>query len=210
MHVGPVHRCVVALLGGITRRHWGFAAHLMPPLVEQLGPVRALSWFAWNLPRYQRTLARFGPVRTHLLATAISLLNDCEYGSQGHGYALQLAYLRDHGELFPLDQHQLGELCGRPPALVRHRLLDAAQRAGLHSDAPWLDRAIELATTPDPRPVERNELRVAHLVRMFSLLNAAATADNTALDEAHDPVNKDSALKCRYHAMRSAANTTKG
>jgi hypothetical protein len=192
-----------AVLTGVTRRRWGFSAHLMGPIVDQFGPLRALGWFAWNMSRYERTLASFGPVRTHLLVTAISLVNDSEYFSYGHGYALELVYLRDHDQLFPLDEQELEQLRGRPPALIRYRLLDAVRRAGLHSDAQWLNRTIELTTIPDPRPVDHDDLRIVHLVRTVSMLNATAIAARTTPDEAHDAVNKDSALKCRYHSLRA-------
>jgi hypothetical protein len=198
---------VKAVMNEVTRRRWGFPAHLMGPIVDRLGPLRALGWFAWNMSRYERTLAYFGPVRTHLLVTAISLVNDSKYCSYGHGYALELAYLRDHGQLFPLDEQDLEQLRGCPPALIRYRLLDAVRRAGLHTDARWLNRAIELTTTPDPRPVEHADLRIVHLVRLISMLNATAIAAHTALDEAHDALNKDSALKHLYHSLRATSAT---
>jgi alkylhydroperoxidase family enzyme len=202
-----LYRVSTQILEVITARRWGFPANLMAPLVRELGPAKALIWFAVNLPRYERTLAVFGPVRTHLLATAISLVNGCDYCSFGHGYALELAYLREHNRLFPLSEQQLAELCGRPPALIRHRLQDAVRRAGLQSDSAWLDRAIELAGTTDPRPAGHDEVRTAHLVRMLGVLNAAAIADRTRPDQAHDALNKDIALKSRYHSLRRAPAT---
>jgi hypothetical protein len=171
-------------------------------MVQKLGPVRALGWFAWHFPRYQRTLAVFGPVRTHLLCTVISLVNNSPYCSYGHGYALQLTYLREYGQLFPLDDQQLAELCGSLPALIRYRLLDAIRRAGLHGNAIWLDRAIALT---EQRAVDHDDVRVAYLVRMLGVPNATTIADHTEPDEAHDPVNKDLELKSRYHALRAAA-----
>jgi hypothetical protein len=64
---GRLDRFAVAVLEGIAKRLWGFSPRLMPVIVEQLGGVRALGWFAANMPRYERTLRAFGPVRTHLL-----------------------------------------------------------------------------------------------------------------------------------------------
>lgn len=199
-----MERGATAVLQGITRMRWGFPARLMAPLVHRMGPVRALGWFLWNLPRYERLLARFGAVRVHLLATAISLVNGCEYCGYGHGYALELTYLREHGTAFPLRRAELVELCGQPPATIRRRLMSAAQTAGLHGDAAWLDRAIELAANPELRPVDRDELTVAFLVRMFGVLNGVGIADATEPDHAHDAANKDGNLKQRLRALSAA------
>lgn len=188
----------------LTTLRWGFPSALIAPMVRRLGPSRALVWFAANLPRYERTLTVFGPVRTHLLVTAICLVDDCAYTSYGHAYAFELAFLRDHDRLFPLDEQRLCDLRGRPPALIRHRLLDAVRRAELHSDAAWLDRAVELSGTPDPWPADHDDVRIAHLVRMFGLLNEIARATDARTDQAHDALNKDIRLRARYHRLRAA------
>jgi hypothetical protein len=198
-----LRRAVTRVLEGCIRQRWGFPPHLIAPMVRQLGALPALRWFAWNLPRYERTLHLFGPVRTHLLVTAVSLVNGCRYCCHGHGAALQLAYLRDHGKLFPLSEDDLEALRGKPAAQIRYKLLDAVRKAELHSDAVWLDRVIEL--TVNQHPVEHDDLRIAHLSRMISALNAAAIKDDTELDEAHDSVNKDARLKERYRALRAAS-----
>lgn len=46
--------------------------------------MRALSWFEANIPRYDRTLAALGGLRTHLMCVAISLINGCGHGTTGH------------------------------------------------------------------------------------------------------------------------------
>jgi len=200
-----LERGVTALLEGVGKRLWGFPPRLMAPIVEQLGPVRALRWFFWNMPRYERTLKTFGGVRTHLLCVAISLMNGCPYCTFGHAYALELVYLRDHGRLFPLDEHAIGMLLGLAPAAVRRRLVAAVQGAGLHAEVRWLDRAIMLAIGEDHRPSDRDDVGIAHLVRMFGVLNAVGIASKAAPDEAHDPLNKDRVLKLRYAGLRAAA-----
>ncbi|MGH3568827.1 MAG: hypothetical protein ACRDRH_22935 [Pseudonocardia sp.] len=196
---------VTAMLEGAGNRLWGFPPRLMAPIVGQLGPLRALWWFVWNMPRYERTLKSFGGVRTHLLCVTISLINGCPYCTFGHAYALELAYLRDHGRLFPLGEHAIGSLLGLTPAMIRHRLVTAMKLAGLHVEVRWLDRTIMLALAEDQRPTDRDDVRIAHLVRMFGVLNSVGIASRPAPDEAHDPLNKDSDLKLRYANLRAAA-----
>lgn len=201
-----LERGVTAVLEGVGKRLWGFPPRLMAPIVAQLGPIRALRWFVWNLPRYKRTLKAFGGVRTHLLCVAISLINGCPYCTFGHAYAFELAYLRDHGRLFPLGEHAIGTLRGLAPAMIRHRLVDALRCAGLHTEVRWLDRTIVLALAEDQRPTDRDDVHIAHLVRMFGVLNSVGIASRTAPDEAHSPLNKDDALKLRYARLRAAAS----
>lgn len=199
-------RAATAVLEGVGKRLWGFPPHLMAPVVAQLGPLRALRWFAWNMPRYERTLKTFGGVRTHLLCILISLINNCQYCTFGHAYALELTYLRDHDRLFPLGEHAIVMLRGQQPAMIRYRLVEAMKLAGLHDELWWLERAYAMIQINDKRSTEPRDAPIAHLVRMFGMLNSVGVASKTALDEAHDPLNKDSAFKQRYAGLRAAAS----
>ena len=202
-----LERVVTVVLQRLGMHLWGFPPRLMAPIVVQLGPLRALGWFIWNMPRYQRTLKAFGPIRTHLICTTISLVNGCRYCGFGHGYALELAYLREHGRLFPLGKHSMVMLRGLSPGLIRHRMADAARRAGLHSEVRWLERAIELTVAEDRRPTDDDDVRICHLVRMFGVLNSVGISDDTEPDEAHSPLNKDRALKVRHARLQAGAGT---
>jgi hypothetical protein len=202
MATSAPRRCATAVLESIGERRWGYPPRLMAPAVAELGAVGALRWFAWNMPRYERTVRALGEVRTHLLCLAISLVNDCEYCTYAYAYALELAYLDSYGRLFPLDAQTMGTLRGLPPAVIRHSLVEATQRAGLHVDARWLDRTIEMLVTEDRRPTDPDDVRIAHLVRMFSRLNAIAIAGGITPDEAPTRLNKDRGLKARYLTMR--------
>jgi hypothetical protein len=206
----PLERSVTALLEGAGNQMWGFTPRLMAPTVRQLGPVGALRWFAANMPRYLLTLRVYGALRTHLVGTVISLLNGCPYCTYGEAYAFQLIYLRDSGRLFPLDEFEMGELCGQSPASIRRRLVAALQLAGMHAEVPVLDRVIELTLGPDQRPSEPEEIRLAHLVRMLSTMNAISMRNGMprAAGAAMDPVNKDSALKLLYAGLRNTAPCT--
>lgn len=195
------------VLEGILKRRWGFPPRLMAPIVHELGPLRALCWMGWHLPRYERTLRVFGSVRTHLLCAAISVVNGCPYCTYGHAYALELAYLREHRGLFPLSEQAFDRLRGLSPAVIRHRLVEATRRAGLHNDVRWLDRAITLTLAERPSPTDEDDVRIVHLVRMFRTLNSVGIASAVVPDQAHSPLNKDSGLKMRYAGLRTAAGT---
>jgi len=189
-------------LEAVPRRLWGFPPRLMPVIVQRLGPVRAVAWFAWNMPRYERTLKAFGGVRTHLLCTTISLINGCRYCTAGHAYALQLIYLRERGRLFPLDDDAISQLDGLDRAELQARLASALAAAGLGEEVPWVERLFDLIAE-QRRPADGDDARIAHLVRMFAVLNACGIAGSVGPDQAHDPVNRDAALRERYRQLRT-------
>jgi hypothetical protein len=93
--------------------------------------------------------------------------------------------------------HQLGT------ADIRERLITASHRAGLRSEVAWVDRTLALASGAR-QPAGRDDSRLAHLVRMFRVLNTCGVAGNVSPDQAHDPANKDQALKDRYTRLRAA------
>jgi hypothetical protein len=196
-------RVAVGLLEALGKRLWGFPPHLMSYIVAELGPVRALTWFAANMARYERTLRVLGPLRTHLACTVISLHNGCRYLTFGHAYAVELVYLKQRGRVFPLDAPTICEWIDVPPAELRGRICDVLQRAELHAEVLWADRTLALVSG-EQRAVDRQEARIAHLVGMFALLSAVAIAGKVEPDEAHDPLNKDRALKARNAELRGS------
>ena len=196
-----LHGLAIGLLEALWNGLWGFPPHFTAPVVDELGPVGALTWFAWHMPRYQRTLHALGPLRTHLACTVISLDNGCLYCSFGHAYAVELVYLKQRGRVFPVDARTMCEWTELPPAALRAQLCDVLQRAALHAEVLWVDRTLALARG-EQRAMDRQEARIEHLVHMFTLLNAVAIAGKIEPDEAHDPLNKDRALKARNAALR--------
>jgi hypothetical protein len=192
------------LLEGIGRRLWGFPPNLMRPIVDQLGPGHALSWFVSNMPRYEKTLSTYGPLRTHLLAMTVSLANGCPYCSYGHAFAFELAYFRTYDLLFPLDEDQIVALHGRDPSLIEERLRAALASTPLIDEAVWTERMVALIGGAEPAGAD--DARLAHLVSMFGVLNSCGIAANTPRDQAHDPLNKDTGLKARYVAVRSSGS----
>lgn len=203
MSVSPLERFAVAVLERIGTVLWGFPPRLMAPIVQELGPLRALWWFSRHLSRYELTLRRFGKVRTHLMCVAISLVNGCRYCAHGHAHALQLAHLSDGGTLFPLDNEAIDRLRGLPAAHIRNNLVDALERARLHAEVIPLDRTFALMAGVYP-PIDHDDLQIAHLITMFGMLNSVGIADQTPIDEAHDPLNRNPALKRSYTVLRAA------
>jgi len=197
-----LNRFAISVLEATPKHLWGFLPRLMPVIVERLGPVRAIRWFLWNIPRYERTLKAFGGLRTHLLSTTISLINGCRYCAFGHAYALELIYLRDRGTMLPLDEYALIELCGVERDEMRRRLAEALHQADLDAEVAWIDRLIALATDAR-KPADRDDARIVHLIDMFGVLNACGIAGDVRPDQAHDPLNKDDALKERYAKLRA-------
>lgn len=193
----------VNLLEGIGRKPWGFPPLLMPFIVDQLGPMRAILWFLRNMPRYERTLKALGPLRTHLACVAVSLHNGCRYCTFGHAYAVELHYFQQHNRLFPVDAATIATWIGLPMADLRNRLRSTLEQAGLQVEVLWVDLALTM-TDGRQGPMDRNEGRIAHLVRMFAVLNAVGIAGKVPLDEAHDPLNKDIELKSRLAELRAS------
>jgi AhpD family alkylhydroperoxidase len=195
-------RTAVRLLQHYGRRRWGFSPGIAGPLVAHLGPVRALRWTLRATRRFDRATRALGPLRTHLACVAISLVNGCRYCAHGHAHALELHHLDLHDRLFPEPAATVAGWAGLPRNEVRSRLRDALMRADLHVEQIWVDRALDLAD--GGQPIDEQEARMAHLVGVLDTLNAVGIAGHPQLDEAHDPLNKDSRLKTRLAALRSA------
>ena len=197
-------RIAVSVLERISQTLWGFPPRIMAPVVAQVGPMTALSWAVRNMPRYERTLRTLGPLRTHLACAVVSLYNGCRYCSFGHLYAVELIYLQRRGKLFPLDARTVEDWIGLKPAELRHRMVDVLQRADLHGEVLWIDLTLALASGTQ-RAVDVHEARVAHLVSMYNVLNQVGISSNIDPDQAHDPINKNLALKTRHGELRASA-----
>ena len=200
----PLDRTVVGILEAMGRRMWGFPPQIMALVVAEMGATGAALWFARNMPRFLHTRRVLGPLRTHLACIAVSLHNSCTYCAYGHAYALELLYLRDRGRLFPLDAATLASWLDLEPRELADRLHKLLEDAGMHAEVLWVDRTIGLATGTYT-PVDRDEARLRHLVGMVGTMNRVAVDRAAEPDEAHDPVNKDAAVKARHAEMRSVA-----
>jgi hypothetical protein len=62
-----------------------------------------------------------------------------------------------------------------------------------------------LALEADPRATDTDDVRIAHLVRMFRLMSLIAIGSGISPDGAPTSLNKDLGLKLRYAEMRAAA-----
>lgn len=202
MAAGELDRLATGLLEGLGKEYWGFVPRLAGATVEQLGAARAVGWSLGSIHRYDRALRALGPLRTQLICMSIALHNRCRYNAYGHAYAAELIYFRKRGRLLPIDPKALSEWLDLHPSELRDRLCDMLQHADLHVEVIWIDRTLALASG-EQEAVDQDEARIAHLVRVFSVLDAVAIAAKIEPDEAHDPINKDTALRARHAAMRS-------
>lgn len=195
-------RAVVRTMEATARALCGYTPRVLEFVVADLGPLRAIRWMAAHMPRYKRTMRVLGPLRTHVACLVISLVNGCRHCAFGQAYALELLHLRDRDELFPVDAHTLSGWIGLPNEELRSRLHLLLEAAGLHAEVVWADRTLDL-TTGAQQPIDAEEARIAHLVVMIGQLNRVGVAHGIEPDEAHDPVNKDTALRARCAELRA-------
>lgn len=198
-------RLVVGVLESMCGVMWGFPPTIIAMIVDHMGPVRAIGWFVANMPRYLIATATIGPVRVHLACIVAALRNGCVYCAYGNIYALELIYLRDRGCLFPWDASALEDWTDLDPRTMRRRLHSVLVEAGLHTEAIWADRILALADGFQ-QPVDTAETRIAHILRMATTMNRIAKAGGAVPDEAHDPVNKNAAVKMQHAALRAASS----
>lgn len=191
----------VFLLETLGDQLWGFKPNLMAEFVAQQGPRRALVWFARNMPKYERILEAWGPIRTHLVTAVISTLNGCAYCTAGHAYALQLHYLKKTDRLFPLSEAEIFQLHGLPTADMLSRLEVVLAEAGLSQEIFLLQRLMELSQDVSLAVTERDH-QLCQLIVMFQSLNFCGISGEVKSDQAHDPINKDRGIRDRYAALR--------
>ena len=196
-------RPAVLLLEAVGKKVWGFKPNIMSHFVRQNGPVQSVSWFVGNVPRYQRILNDWGPIRTHLIAATISTLNGCQYSTEGHIRAFQLHYLQIHNRLFPIDDETFFSLTILSPDEMIEGLVEVLIAADLSSETGPIRRAFELYVYPEKALDHRDE-RLLHLIDMFGTLNACGITSRAKRDQIHDPINRNKKLRDRYLALRGA------
>jgi hypothetical protein len=199
-----LERMAAIIIRGRATRDWGVPPNLINEMVTRLGAIPTLRWFARNLPRYKNTLKLWGPLRTHLVCIEASLANGCAYCTHAHAYAFELAYFQERGALFPLDEHEIVQLRNGTDEERHAALTGALHQVGLPDEIAVLDHLWRLKIS-DGVAATDEERRMKHLLEMFDVLNYCAIDSRTQLDEAHDPINKDDALKLRYAEARFAA-----
>ncbi len=203
-------RMATRVLTGVSSKLWDLRANLMEDIVDQHGPVRSVTWFAKNMPAYEKILAEWGPLRTHFLATALSVVNGCGYCAYGHAYAFELHFFEQRKELFSLSEHEILDLiqadAGSEEArqnLAKRALVEALMASGLPDEVPPMERAFELRETRQPE--NDDDKRLLHLVDMFAFLNSCGIEGGATPDGAHDPINKNRELQVEYAEARDAA-----
>ncbi|MEL6490117.1 MAG: hypothetical protein AAFQ95_09150 [Cyanobacteria bacterium J06621_3] len=196
----------VFLLETVFTQMWGFKPKMIGSFVRQKGAVRSLFWFAKNILKYEGIREKLGPVRTHVLVTGTSALNDCPYCVFGHGFALSLAHLKQTGQLFPMTESELMALCGQSESDILATMERALIQADLRSEVLPLERIGELRLRPELAATKQDRDLVA-LTKMFATLNFCNNQGNVQRDQAHDQLNKDRVLRDRYIALRRAARS---
>jgi AhpD family alkylhydroperoxidase len=203
MSASVTERAATFILAAITRRKFGIAVVLMPAITRSLGPVRALHWMATNMPKYDRAVVEMGPVRAHLMCTVASLLNGCAYCTYAHGRALELHYFQQHEKLFSMDAHRFIALASLEDEAVLRELETALAAAGIPDEMKMVRRLYALKLEgAEPRPEDRH---LVQAIKMFDVLNSCAIESLAAIDDAHDLIQMDPALKLRYANARLEA-----
>jgi hypothetical protein len=204
-------RIATWILLTIARNLWGLPVGLMPVLVDRLGAFGALRWMVGNLPRYEKMLKEMGPLRGHLVATFVSMLNGCYYCAYAHARSFELHFFRSRQALFPLDEHQMVDLIVLPDQEVQARLEAAFQRAQLPEGPPLFARLVQMKYgSGEAEPAGADDRHLRHAIQMFEVLNFCGISTAVPLDGAHDPINKDQDLKARYAQARLERRPLKG
>jgi hypothetical protein len=196
-------RASVAILQGLTKMLWGHPPLLLEEIVDHLGGAGALAWFAKSLPRYESLMKAWGPLRVHLLCTEASLVNGCSYCTHAHAYAFQLHYFKRESRLFPIDEHDMVALREKDDSVLRATWKAALTQAGLEQEQELFDRLWGIKFEGEP-PSDEVGAGISHILKMFQMLNFCGISAQTPFDHAHDPVNKDEALKTKYAEARLA------
>jgi hypothetical protein len=201
-----MQRIAARIINMKAARDWGAPPLVINEMVTRLGGIATLKWFARNLPRYYKTLDHWGPLRTHLVCIEASLANGCAYCTHAHAYAFELAYFEQRGALFPLDEAEIVQLRNSTDDERHATMTGALKQVGLADEVAVLDRVWHLKVD-NAVPTSDDDKRLKHLLEMFDVLNYCAIDSRAQLDEAHDPINKDEALKLRYAEARFNAPT---
>lgn len=191
----------IFILEAFCEQLWGFEPNFIRPFVHQKGSVRSLFWFVTNMLKYEGILEKWGPVRTHFLTTALCTLNDCRYFAFGHAFSLELAYLKQTGRLFPLNERQLVELCGRSEAAILDNLEQALEMAQLSGEILGLQRMVELRHQRDLAATQQDR-DLVHLTKMFAVLSVCGLQNDIRPDQAHAAINKNRSMRDRHFALR--------
>jgi len=196
-------RIAVKILESIGSHLWGFKPNMMRHFVLEYGALKSVVWFVKHMPKYEKILKKWGPVRTHLVSTALSTLKGCAYCTYGHAYALQLHYFKQTNKLFPLDESAMIELHALPEADVFKRLSEALTDANLEEEIEVLNKISEVREQVPTGKQSLDDEYLLHLVSMFSVLNYCGIKRQVVSDEAHDPINRDTQLRERYAVARA-------
>jgi hypothetical protein len=195
-----VDRVARTVLVSYARFGWGLSASIMPVIVETLGPFETVRWMLKHLPTYEKSLVALGPVRANLVCMSASLFNGCSYCVYAHARAFELAYFDRYGRLFALDEHDIISLMSLTDSEHIAELERALTDAGLQAEVAMLRRLYALKF--DGAGPTADDVYLVNAIQMYDVLNYCAVSQQLGLDDAHDRINRDAALKARYADAR--------
>lgn len=200
-------RFAVFVLETIGRILWGFKPNLMRDIVETKGAKKGLSFILFNMPSFDKTVKQVGGQRANFIASVISILNGCPYCTYGHALGFQFHYFNNHGKLFPIDEYEMMELNKQEKAEVIELLAMHLKTANLETEYGDLHRVNELMKDKDLAHSKDDEV-ILKFIKIFDFLNFCAISQDTTLDYAHDPINKNKALVEKYYSVRGQNKTS--
>lgn len=188
------------IIENIIVRLWGFTSSLMLEIIRREGGLGSLLFVVKNMIRFELLMAKWGPIKTHILCVNISILNGCPYCIFGHAYAFNLHYFKDYKKLFPLDSFQIMEFAQFTKTQKIEKMEEILQDPKLEHLQESVD--LQLALINGKEPSNKNERQIKFVQTLYDYLNACGIAAGSQPDEAHDTINKNVDLKNRYHEAR--------
>ncbi len=153
---------------------------------------------------YDGLFERWGPLRTHLLASSLSALNGCRSKTQKHIRSFQLHYFKARGRLFPIDEAEFLALTEAGPDEMIESLVAHLVRANLAEETDPLRRTFELYVFPS-KAKDGRDGRLMELIEILSAAGDDSHAEASPTDMDYDAIVSDADLSARYDALRQQA-----
>jgi hypothetical protein len=180
----------------------GYAVPFGEEMINTLG-FRGVAQAGKDLEASSQTVMRlFGDRDGQLLIGMAALWNGCTFCSVGHVHAANLYHLRDHGELFPLDEREVLPLQRLRDVEVMRRLREKFAAPAFARTLALLVRQQELktGTAADTTPDDEG-LRLA--LAAWDWLNECTITTEVVDVPPLCNLARDRQLRARYQAARA-------